>query len=137
MRVVLDSNVLIAAFVARGTCAELLEHCAREHQLLASEHILDEVRRNLVTKAGASSRDADAAIKLLRSSLTLVEPTDLGRRVCRDADDDAILGTAVAAQCELLVSGDKDLLELGGYEAIRIVSPREFWSREGRRRSGE
>jgi len=130
MRVVLDSNVLIAAFVARGTCAELLEHCAREHQLLASEYILEEVRRNLASKAGVSARNAEAAVKLLRTRLTLVEPIDLGRRVRRDTEDDPILGTAVAAQCELLVSGDKDLLEMGEYETIRIVSPRGFWSHE-------
>ena len=102
MRVVLHSNVLVAAFVARGTCAELLEYCVREHQLLSSEYILEEVRR-----------------------------------VCRDAEDDPILGTAVAARCDLLVTGDKDLLELGDYQTIPIVSPRGFWSLEGRGRSGE
>ena len=137
MRVVLDSNVLVAAFVARGTCAELLEHCVREHQLLSSEYILEEVRRNLVSKARASDRDADDAVKLLRTRLTLVEPTDLGRRACRDSEDDPILGTAVAARCDLLVTGDNDILELGEYETIRIVSPRGFWSHEGRARSGE
>ncbi len=137
MRVVLDSNVLIAAFAARGTCAELLEHCVREHQLLTSEYILDEVRRNVVSKLKVSGRDADEAVKLLRTRLTVVEPMDLGRRVCRDAEDDPILGTAVAAHCELLVTGDKDLLEMGEYETVRIVSPRAFWSQERRARSSD
>lgn len=136
MRVVLDSNVLVAAFAARGTCAELLEHCVREHRLLTSEYILEEVRRNLVSKLKVSARDADDAVKLLRTRFTLVEPIDLGRRVCRDAEDDPILGTAVAARCELLVTGDRDLLEMGEHETIRIVSPRGFWSHEDRARSG-
>ncbi len=62
----------------------------------------------------------------LKTRLTVVVPIDLGRRVCRDAEDDPILGTAVAAHCELLVTGDKDLLEMGQYETVRIVSPRGF-----------
>ena len=137
MRVVLDSNVLIAAFAARGTCAELLEHCVREHQLLTSDYILAEVRRNLVSKLKLSARDADDAVRLLRTRLPVVEPIDLGRRVCRDVEDDPILGTAVAARCELLVTGDQDLLEMALYEGTRIVSPRGFWSHEGRGPGGE
>ena len=50
MRLVLDANVLIAAFVARGVCAELLEYCVREHEPVTSVAILEEVRRNLVAK---------------------------------------------------------------------------------------
>ena len=137
MRVVLDTNVLVAAFAARGLCAELLEHCVREHQLLTSEYILAEVRQSLVSKLGASGRDADEAVKLLRTRLTVVEPLELGRRVCRDPKDDPIPGTAAAAHCEVLVTGDKDLLEVGAYETVRIVSPRGFWSLEGATRSGE
>ncbi len=43
--------------------------------------------------------------------------------MCRDADDDAILATAVAARADLLVTGDKDLLVLGSYNGIPIVTP--------------
>lgn len=41
MKVVLDSNVLIAAFVARGTCAELVEYCVRQQSVVASRYILE------------------------------------------------------------------------------------------------
>jgi predicted nucleic acid-binding protein len=56
-------------------------------------------------------------------------------QVCRDADDDVVLGTAIAGRCDAIVTGDKDLLDLGGYRDIPIVSPRAFWSFESHRRS--
>lgn len=137
MKVVLDTSVLIAAFLTRGTCAEVLEHCVREHELVASPYIREEVRRNLVSKFKVGARDADEAVRLLATRFTLLEPADLGRRVCRDAEDDPILGTAVAAHCELLVTGDKDLLDMGQYEGTQIVSPRGFWSHESGSRRGK
>jgi putative PIN family toxin of toxin-antitoxin system len=135
MRLVLDANVLIAAFVARGVCAELLEHCVREHEPVTSAAILDEVRRNLVGKIKVTVSQADQTVKLLRTRLQVVEPVALGVQVCRDADDDVVLGAAIAGRCDAIVTGDKDLLDLGSYRDIPIVSPRAFWSFEGRRRS--
>lgn len=135
MRVVLDGNVLIAAFVTRGACAELLEHCIREHEMVASEAILDEVREKLVDKIGIGAADAEAAVKLIRTRFAIVEPAKLGGRVSRDPDDDVIIATAVAGRCQLIVSGDKDLLVLKAHADVRIVSPRGFWSLEGSTRS--
>lgn len=135
MRLVLDANVLIAAFVARGVCAELLEHCVREHEPVTSAAILEEVRRNLVAKIKVAASQADQAVSLLRTRLDVVEPLALGAQVCRDADDDVVLGTAIAGQCDAIVTGDRDLLDLGSYREIVIVSPRGFWSFESGRRS--
>ena len=136
MRLVLDANVLIAAFVARGVCAELLEHCVREHEPVTSEAILEEVRRNLVSKIKVTVPQADQTVKLLRTRLRVVEPVVLEAQACRDADDDVVLGTAIAGQCDAIVTGDKDLLDLESYRGIPIVTPRAFWSFERRRRSG-
>ena len=135
MRLVLDANVLVAAFVARGVCAELLEYCVREHELVTSVQILEEVRRNLVAKIKVTVAQADQTVKLLRTRLEVVEPVALEAQVCRDADDDVVLGTAIVGRCDAIVTGDKDLLDLGSYRDIRIVSPRGFWSFEGHRRS--
>jgi putative PIN family toxin of toxin-antitoxin system len=136
MRLVLDANVLIAAFVARGVCAELLEYCVREHDPVTSAPILDEVHRNLVAKIKAIASQAHQTVKLLRTRLEVVEPVGLGAQVCRDADDDVVLGTAIGGRCDAIVTGDKDLLDLESYRDIPIVSPRAFWSFESQRRSG-
>ena len=136
MRPVLDANVLIAAFVARGVCAELLEYCVREHEPVTSEAILEEVSRNLVEKVKVSAAQADQTVRLLRSRFEVVEPLALEHPACRDPDDDVVLGTAIAGRCDAIVTGDRDLLDLVTHRAITIVSPRGFWSFESQRSRG-
>ncbi len=136
MRLVLDANVLIAAFVARGVCAELLEYCVREHEPVTSGAVLEEVRRNLVEKVKVSAAQADQTVRLLRTRLEVVEPVALGHPVCRDPDDDVVLGTAMAGRCDAIVTGDRDLLDLVTHREIAIVSPRGFWSYESQRSRG-
>jgi putative PIN family toxin of toxin-antitoxin system len=133
MRLVLDANVLIAAFIARGVCAELLEHCVREHEPVTSEAVLEEVRRNLVEKVKVSAAQAEQTVRLLRTRFEVVEPVALEAQVCRDPDDDVVLGTAIAGRCEAIVTGDRDLLDLVTHREITIVSPRGFWSLESQR----
>ncbi len=136
MRLVLDANVLIAAFVARGVCAELLEYCVREHEVVTSEAILEEVRRNLVDKIKVTIAQAEQTVRLLRTRLQAVEPIVLESQVSRDPDDDLVLGTALAGRCDAIVTGDRDLLDLDTHRGIAIVSPRGFWSFESQRSRG-
>ena len=130
MIVTLDTNVLIAAFIARGQSHELLEHLIRHHSIVASAFILDEFRNTLVSKFGVSKSGARSAVRLLRRELTIVKPKALPSQVCRDEDDDWILATAVAGNADLLISGDKDLLDLSRYEGIAIIRPSDFWRME-------
>jgi uncharacterized protein len=66
----------------------------------------------------------------------VVDPVSLGAQGRRDADDDVVLGTAIAGRADLIVTGDRDLLDLETYRDIPIVSPRGFWSFESKRRPG-
>ena len=126
MRVVFDTNVLIDAFIARGTCHQLLEHCVVNHDLVTSEFILDEVREKLVEKFKYTQETAGQVDKLLRSRMAVVKPASFDHQVCRDADDDNILATAVAGDCECIITGDKDLLVLKQFQGIDILSPSDF-----------
>lgn len=130
MRIVFDTNVLIAAHLAHGACAELVDHCAKRHLVFTSEFILHEFRGKLVSKFDVSPVEADEAVRLHRTMMKIVEPASLGGRVCRDPDDDAVIGTAVAGKCRCIVTGDKDLLILGTRQGIRMLSPLEFWTFE-------
>jgi putative PIN family toxin of toxin-antitoxin system len=136
VRLVLDANVLVAGFVARGVCAELLEYCVREHEVVTSPAILVEVRRNLVDKIKVTAAQADQTVRLLHTRLEVVEPVAVDPPVCRDPDDDVVLGTAIAGRCEAIVTGDRDLLDLATHRDIAIVSPRGFWSFESQRSRG-
>lgn len=130
MRVLLDTNVLIAAFVARGACSELFEHCVRNHALVTSSALLAELDTTLRRKFGASVRDAQAVVALLRRRVDLIDPRPLDRPVCRDPDDDKVLAAALSGHCDCIVTGDKDLLVLERFEGIPIVNPMTFWKVE-------
>lgn len=130
MRLVFDTNVLIAAFISRGQCCDLFEHCVREHELVTSGFILDEFRDKLLGKFNMALNDVSAAVTLLQSSMKVIAPSPLEKRMCRDADDDWVLATAVTGMCRCIVTGDKDLLELNPYQNIMIVKPGAFWGFE-------
>jgi uncharacterized protein len=130
MRVLLDTNVLIAAFVARGACTELFEHCARNHTLVTSPALLAELDVTLHRKFGASVRDANAVVTLLRGRFERIDPRPLDEPVCRDPDDDQVLAAALSGRCDCIVTGDKDLLVLGSFSGIPIVKPMDFWKIE-------
>lgn len=128
MRVVLDTNVLIAAFISHGSCADLVENVLAEHECVTSEFILGEFREVLISKFKVDPVLATAAGNLIRKRVRIVIPMTLPVAVCRDPDDDLVLGTATAGNCRYLVTGDKDLLELNQYGDIRILPPRDFWA---------
>ena len=129
MRIILDTNVLIATFIARGACAKLFEHCIIIHTLITSEFILSEVTGKLAQKFKFSDERIIQVSELLRSRCYIIE---LEQRVCRDPDDDNILAAALAGECVCIITGDKDLLVLENFAGINIVSPNEFAEFESR-----
>lgn len=126
MKVLLDTNVLIAGFITKGVCSELLEHCLRRHEVVLSEFILDEFKEKLVKKFKYSVQDAESVIRLLRSRVILVKPTPLSQPVCRDVDDDMVIASAISANAVCIITGDKDLLDLKEYQGIPILKPADF-----------
>ncbi len=136
MRVVLDTNVLIAAFIARGVCSVILEHCVRHHTLVTSDFILDEFHEHMIHKFRYSTEEVEEASRLLRSKMEVVTPVNLGSTICRDPDDDAVLGTAIAGNAICIVTGDNDLLTVKQFYNVTIIRPAEFAEYEASR-SGE
>ena len=130
MRIVLDTNVLIAALIASGICHDLVEHCYLNHNLITSQFILDEVDEKLTIKFKYSRETAADAVDLFASFMEIVEPSALENQVSRDADDDQILGTAVAGNADCIITGDKDLLVLKEFQGIDILTPRAFVDQE-------
>lgn len=90
---------------------------------------MNEFERTLVTKGKVAPELATEARAKVIAHSRLVGIAPLPEAVCRDPDDDAILATALAAQADLLVTGDKELLVLGSYEGISIVTPTECLAR--------
>lgn len=130
MRIALDSSVLIAAHISRaGVCAELLEDLLLHHELVTSEYILSELERKLVEKFRFPAREANQVAAFLRRVAVVAEPADLPSEACRDPTDIPVLGTAVGGSCTLLISVDRDLLDIERIHEIPIIRPGEYWRR--------
>jgi uncharacterized protein len=127
VRIVFDTNVLLAAFASRGLCDALFAACLPQHEIVLSEHILAELRRHLVSKIRMTEVAANEIVVYLRASTLVVKPGPVSTSACPDQDDLPVLGTALAASAALLVTGDKELLQLRKWEGTRIVSPRTLY----------
>lgn len=127
MKVVLDTNVLLAAFGTRGLCEAVVELVLAFHQPVSSEPLIAETLGHLAGKFKMPPARVAEIEQFIRAYFVVVEPARVRHDACRDPDDLVVLGTAVAARADCIVSGDKDLLSLGQYDTIPILSPRGFY----------
>lgn len=126
MKIVLDANVVIAAFASRGLCESIFELCLSEHEIILCAELLDEITRNLRLKIKLPDVVVDRIGDLLREDGTMLDPVPRPDDACRDRDDVKVLGLAVASNADFVVTGDQDLLVLEECRGITIVSPRAF-----------
>ena len=126
MKIVLDANVVVAAFASRGLCESILELCLTSHEIVLSQELLEEILRNLRQKIKLPGAIVEDIGKLLREHASIVSPVPLAADLCRDPDDVKILGLAVTANADCIVTGDKDLLVLKRFQDVPIMTPRVF-----------
>ena len=128
MRVLLDTNVLVAAFATRGLCADVMRVVLAEHQLITGEVVLTELRAVLVRRIKLPHARVDDIVALLRDQEVVPKPAKPSEVLVRDADDRWILASAVAGRADVLVTGDRDLLDVAGKTPLPILDPRGFWN---------
>jgi len=129
MKVFLDTNVLASAAATRGLCADVLREVFASHELFISDQVLIELRRVLRLKFGVSQALIDDFIELLGQDSTPAQPGQLPRIQLKDSDDLTILGAAISAGVEVLVTGDQELLDLNRISNLEVLSPRQFWEK--------
>lgn len=128
MRLVVDTNVLVSAFLWQGTPGRLIELAGeKECQLFTSRVLIDELaevlqRKKLTKPVQATGLTAAQMLRNYQKLATTITARRLAQQVARDVDDDAVLACALAAQADLIVSGDDDLLVLKQFQGIRIVT---------------
>ena len=128
MKVVLDSNVIVAAFATQGLCMSVFEFVLSFHSIVCSEYILNEVEKALAKKIKLPTTVVREILALLREqSIISSDFAKLSPNVCRDAADINILSLAVGSQADCIVTGDDDLLVLKEFKKIKLLSPRQFW----------
>jgi uncharacterized protein len=137
MRAVIDTNVLLSGLLWRGPSYALLEQVRNGSvTFLSSPELLAELAEVLarpkfdavVSRASASREQMLVQVRMLAE---VMDPPPLAQPVCRDPDDDAVLALARAAQADVIVSGDDDLLSLTSFDSIPILNPAQALARVG------
>jgi len=127
MRVILDKNVILAAFAGRGLANAVFELCLDKHEIIISEHILSELQNNLQKKLKMPKDKVERIIEYLKAFCTLSSYKKPDKVICRDPDDIKILGISEVTKPDYILIGDVDLLALKEFHSIPILTPREFW----------
>jgi len=128
VRLVLDTNIVVSGLIWGGVPRQLLD-LGRNGQvaLFTSSVLLDELADVLERDKFAAllaSQGITPAFLMQRYGMLarLVKPQPIERTVPNDADDDAVIATALAAQADVIVTGDSDLLTLHPYKSIQILN---------------
>jgi putative PIN family toxin of toxin-antitoxin system len=127
VRVALDTNVLVSAVATRGLCADIFNLVLAQHQLVVSVTVLAELRRVLRQKMGVPSKVIKEVDGLLRREAIIAPKANALSIAIRDETDLPVLAEAIAAGAEVLVTGDRDLLDITDKLPIRILTPRGLW----------
>ena len=134
IRAVFDSNVLVSGIIGidrpSSTPGQLLRVWEdRAFTIVLSDYILDEVQRKLskpyFSRRVPSSTSA-LSIQNLRARAELVVISDIVVGVAAHSEDDPILATAISGRVPFLVTGDAELIALGAYQDVLIISPSRF-----------
>ncbi len=128
MRIVLDTNVFVSGVFFSGPPYQILKAWRDDQLRLAiSKEILDEYQR--VGEALALKFPGihlEPILELVTLKAKVFPSQQLPAPLCDDPDDDKFFACAVAAKSRIIVSGDKHLLRVSGFRAIRVLKPRDF-----------
>lgn len=130
VRVVADTNTVVSAFLWGGLPAEILG-AARERRITlhTSPALIAELedvltREKFVSRIGQVGSSVAQMMTGYRALATAARPAII-EATARDPDDDHVLACAIGAGAALIVTRDRDLLELGLFRGVRILAARE------------
>lgn len=125
----MDTNVLLAAFLAEGLCAKLLLLARRgDFDLYTCPSVRDELEEVSTHKFKVNPEEIKETRALFAEAAPSVTPVAGSlpeRQTCRDRDDDHVLACARATAADYIVSGDRDVLDVGTWQGITVVTPRD------------
>jgi len=107
-------------------CAYAYDACLGIHTIVVSREILEEVKRVLSVKLQLPPEETQAVLDRIAKETNSSKPIELDAESCRDPADLHVLGLAVAAGADVIVTGDEDLLVLKSFRGIPILKPSTF-----------
>lgn len=134
MKVVFDSNILIAALLFPGGRADAAPANILEgvDDLVISRPIIQEVLSVLASKFSRDKEELSRVAVILGEMGEIVNPS-LRMSVFRDEPDNRILECAIEGEAEVIVTGDKAMLAIGEYEGIRLLTLADYLAKPRRR----
>ena len=133
MRIFIDSNILISALVFDGNELSLIfSSMNKGHTLVISEHIEEEVFRTMLEKFPEHSKSMHEFINLASFEIIPKEKyqDQINKfEIIRDKHDRHVLASATSAKCDIIVTGDKDILILKTCQNIKILTTKELMKR--------
>ncbi len=127
MRVLLDTNVLVAAFATRGLCQDLFRTVIADHVLLVGSTNLEELRRVLGQKLRMQPDRIGEVAEFVQHHAEAIVPSGPAHWPESDRDDRWVVAAALEGHADVLVTGDKELIEAADGKELAVVSPRGFW----------
>jgi putative PIN family toxin of toxin-antitoxin system len=127
MRVILDTNVIIASFAARGLCYSVFELCLDRFDIIMSPFLTKEIRNAFLRKIKLPETITLEILNFLSENTIAFDIKEFPQAVCRDPDHVQILALAEISGADYIITGDEDLLVLKKHGSTQIVSPRRFW----------
>ncbi len=135
IRAVLDTNIIVSGLLWGGPPGRVFQ-AARDELFVAilTETLLSEILRVLSrdkfrTQLAARQMQVESIGQQYRAAAQMVETAEIPPEVIRDPKDVVVLACAVGGKADFIVSGDKDLLTLGTYESIPILTAEQFLGR--------
>jgi putative PIN family toxin of toxin-antitoxin system len=131
VKVILDTNVFISGVFYSGPPHRILNAWRDgKIQLVISQKILREYWRvGEIFADKFPSIDLQPILDLVTIEAELHIAEDLSEPVCNDPDDDKFLACAIASGSKIIISGDKHLINVSGFQGIEILKPHEFIKR--------
>lgn len=125
MRVMLDTNVLVSAFWTRGVCADVLAAVLTDHEFVVAHQTTLELEHVLVEKMAVPATRAREIVAFIADKAEVVESTRPAAWPLRDPDDRWIVAAALDHGIDMLVTGDKDILD-DPQTALKAIRPGAF-----------
>src|SRR5215208_138712 len=124
----MDTNVFVSGVFFSGPPYQILKAWqSGDFELVVSQEILDEYQRvGEILAEERPSIDLNPILTFVIEHAKVYEPAKLKEPVCEDPDDDKFLACALASGSRVIISGDKHLLKVTGFQEIEILKPRQF-----------
>ena len=120
----------ISALVFGGSPRRVFETVVQDGlRLVVSAEILTEIRRVVSTKFPDFAEDVEALLSVLHDLVEMVPLGSITVEASRDPDDNRVIETAILGGAAAIVTGDRDLLDLGSYEGVEIMRPADWIER--------